>query len=53
MIAIIHRKSENAIGYKTVSAAEGYVDGSGRQRKKEAKEKHSPWPLSFCPPERL
>ncbi len=32
-IAIIHRKSENAIGYKAVSEPGSYVDGSNRQHK--------------------
>ena len=33
-IAIIHRKSENAIGYKAVSEPESHVDGSRRQHGK-------------------
>jgi hypothetical protein len=42
-IAIIHGKSENAIGYKAVSELESCVDGSSRQRKeKEAWERHVP-----------
>ena len=34
-IAIIHRKTENAIGYKAVSEPESHVDGSRRQRKEK------------------
>ena len=42
-IAIIHRKSENAIGYKAVSEPGSYVDAFLRQhRKKEASEFMAP-----------